>query len=144
MIFFKKYREGLKKVEAPNIFTTGFQRKNMGRYYVTRKISVILDANNELSIQVHPNDENANNKENGMEGKTECWYNPLRRRFKDCTWALCKYKGRINKFENKHWDRMLKRVKIKPGDFFYVSAGTIHSLGKGILALETQKSSDSS
>lgn len=74
MIFFKKYGEGLKKVEAPNIFTTGFQRKNMGRYYVTRKISVILDANNELSIQVHPNDENANNKENGMEGKTECWY----------------------------------------------------------------------
>lgn len=45
--------------------------------------------------------------------------------------------------ENKQWDRLLKRVKIKPGDFFYVLAGTIHSLGKEILVLETQQSSDS-
>lgn len=45
--------------------------------------------------------------------------------------------------ENKQWDSLLKRVKIKPGDFFYVPAGTIHSLGKGILVLETQQSSDS-
>lgn len=33
-----------------------------------------LDANNHLSILVHPNDENANNKENGSQGKSECWY----------------------------------------------------------------------
>lgn len=37
-------------------------------------LTKILDANNDLSIQVHPNDENVNNKENGTQGKTECWY----------------------------------------------------------------------
>jgi len=36
----------------------------------------------------------------------------------------------------------LSRVKIKPGDFFYVPSGTIHALGEGTLVLETQQSSD--
>lgn len=40
-------------------------------------------------------------------------------------------------------DRLLKRVKIKPGDFFYVPTGTIYTLGYGVLTLETQLSSDS-
>ncbi|SIR46751.1 mannose-6-phosphate isomerase, type 1 [Priestia flexa] len=41
-----------------------------------------------------------------------------------------------------HWDELLQRVKIKPGDFFYVLSGTIHALCKGTLVLETQQSSD--
>jgi mannose-6-phosphate isomerase class I len=37
-------------------------------------LTKILDANNDLSVQVHPNDEYANEHENGELGKTECWY----------------------------------------------------------------------
>lgn len=40
------------------------------------------------------------------------------------------------------WDQLLRRVKIKPGDFFYVPSGTIHAICKGTLILETQQSSD--
>ncbi|MCO6062299.1 class I mannose-6-phosphate isomerase, partial [Pseudomonas sp. MOB-449] len=36
----------------------------------------------------------------------------------------------------------MRRVKVKPGDFFYLPSGTVHAIGKGILALETQQNSD--
>ena len=37
---------------------------------------------------------------------------------------------------------LLQRIKIKPGDFFYIPSGTLHALCKGTLVLETQQSSD--
>ena len=40
------------------------------------------------------------------------------------------------------WDKLLRRVKVKAGDFVYVPSGTIHAIGKGIVILETQQSSD--
>ncbi|EMW5711492.1 mannose-6-phosphate isomerase, class I [Enterococcus faecium] len=40
------------------------------------------------------------------------------------------------------WDDLLKKVPVKKGDFFYVPSGTIHAIGKGIMILETQQSSD--
>jgi mannose-6-phosphate isomerase len=40
------------------------------------------------------------------------------------------------------WNELLRRVKIRPGDFFYVPSGTIHALCEGTLVLETQQSSD--
>lgn len=40
------------------------------------------------------------------------------------------------------WDELLTRVPVKKGDFFYVPSGTIHAIGKGIMILETQQSSD--
>lgn len=43
---------------------------------------------------------------------------------------------------NGEWDRFLTKVPVKPGDFFYVPSGTLHALGKGIVVLETQQSSD--
>lgn len=44
--------------------------------------------------------------------------------------------------EKKEWNQLLHRVKVKPGDFFYVPSGTVHAIGKGILILETQQNSD--
>src|SRR5699024_1763291 len=44
--------------------------------------------------------------------------------------------------ENGQWDKLLRRVPVKPGDFLYVPRGTIHAIGKGIMVLETQQSSD--
>ncbi len=40
------------------------------------------------------------------------------------------------------WEDLLLKVKVKPGNFFYVPSGTIHAIGGGILILESQQSSD--
>ena len=40
------------------------------------------------------------------------------------------------------WDQLLRRIPVTAGDFVYVPSGTIHAIGKGIVLLETQQSSD--
>ncbi|AQX55556.1 mannose-6-phosphate isomerase, class I [Priestia flexa] len=107
-------------------------------------LTKILDANDDLSVQVHPNDEYAKEYEFGELGKTECWY------IIDCDEDADMIFGHhakskeefIQMINEGHWDDLLQRVKIKPGDFFYVPSGTIHALCKGTLVLETQQSSD--
>ncbi|MBD5023914.1 mannose-6-phosphate isomerase, partial [Xanthomonas citri pv. citri] len=49
------------------------------------------------------------------------------------------FKQRI---ESGDWNGLLRRIKIKPGDFFYVPSGTLHALCKGTLVLEIQQNSD--
>jgi len=107
-------------------------------------LTKILDANDDLSVQVHPNDEYAKVNENGELGKTECWY------IIDCDEDADMIFGHhaqskeefIQLVNEGKWDHLLQRIKIKPGDFFYVPSGTIHALCKGTLVLETQQSSD--
>ncbi|MEH7117149.1 mannose-6-phosphate isomerase, class I [Neobacillus vireti] len=107
-------------------------------------LTKILDANQDLSVQVHPDDDYANQYEGGELGKTECWY------IIDCEeGAEIVYghnAGSKNEFEKMiqdgKWNDLLRRVPIKPGDFFFVPSGTIHAIGKGTLILETQQNSD--
>lgn len=107
-------------------------------------LTKILDANKDLSVQVHPDDEYANKHENGELGKTECWY------IIDCKKDAELIYGHhaktkeelVSMIEKGEWDKLLRKVKIKPGDFFYVPSGTIHALCEGTLVLETQQSSD--
>lgn len=107
-------------------------------------LTKILDANQDLSVQVHPNDEYANVHENGELGKTECWY------IIDCKEGAeiifghhAKSKEELESMiaENK-WDNLLNKVPVKQGDFFFVPSGTIHAIGEGIIILETQQNSD--
>lgn len=106
-------------------------------------LTKILDASDDLSVQVHPDDAYGLRVENDL-GKTECWY------VIDCDEGAeiiyghhAKTKEEMEMMINNHqWDDFLRRVKIKPGDFFYVPSGTLHALGKGTLILETQQSSD--
>ena len=104
----------------------------------------ILDAKDDLSVQVHPDDEYANKNENGSLGKKECWY------------VLgCKEGGTIivgQKAKNAaefqqmvdegHWSDLLNEVPIHEGDFFQIDPGTIHAIKGGTVILETQQSSD--
>jgi mannose-6-phosphate isomerase len=107
-------------------------------------LTKILDANEDLSVQVHPDDFYGNTYENGELGKTECWY------IIDCkedAEMIYGHNAKTKKefvqiIENGQWSDLLRRVKIKPGDFFYVPSGTIHALCQGTLVLETQQSSD--
>jgi mannose-6-phosphate isomerase len=107
-------------------------------------LTKILDANADLSVQVHPEDDYAKVHENGDLGKTECWY------ILDCKEGADMIFGHnakskeelIQQINEGKWNKLLSRVKIKPGDFFYVPSGTIHALCEGTLVLETQQSSD--
>lgn len=107
-------------------------------------LTKILDANRDLSVQVHPADAYAQVHENGELGKTECWYIIDCKEDADIIFGHnAKTKEELVKqIEDGKWDELLRKVKIKPGDFFYVPSGTIHALCEGTLVLETQQSSD--
>lgn len=104
----------------------------------------LIDAEQNLSIQVHPDDAYANQYENQL-GKTEVWYVVA------CKPGACLYFG-VNKeltkveFEQKIADNtimeVLNEVPVKAGDVFFIEAGTIHAIGKGLLIAEVQQNSN--
>lgn len=104
----------------------------------------LIDAKDDLSIQVHPDDEYAQKFENSN-GKTEMWY------IIDCdkdASLIYGFKKNISKEElkkavqNDTLLEILNKVKVKKGDIFFIEAGTVHSIGKGILLAEIQQSSN--
>jgi mannose-6-phosphate isomerase class I len=104
----------------------------------------IIDAKSDLSIQVHPGDTYAREKEHGSLGKTECWY------ILDCEEngeivighnAKDKAELRSMIAENK-WQELIRVKPIKKGDFFQINPGTVHAIKAGTMILETQQSSD--
>ena len=106
-------------------------------------LTKILDANDWLSVQVHPDDAYGLEHE-GELGKTECWYVIAADEGAEIIYGHnAKSKEELRQqIEKKEWDTLLTKVPVKAGDFFYVPSGTIHAIGKGIMILETQQSSD--
>lgn len=106
-------------------------------------LTKILDANDWLSVQVHPDDAYGLEHE-GELGKTECWYIIAADEGAEIIYGH-EAQSRTElaqMIEDKEWDRLLTRVPVKAGDFFFVPSGTMHAIGKGIMILETQQSSD--
>ena len=103
----------------------------------------IIDAKNDLSVQVHPDDVYAKEHENSS-GKTECWF--VLQADEETKMVMGHHAKTKDEFvkaiENDDYDNLLNSFKIKAGDFFYVPSGTMHAIGPGILILETQQSSD--
>lgn len=107
-------------------------------------LTKIIDAKEDLSIQVHPDDAYAFVHENGSLGKTECWY------ILDCdpdaqivTGHHAKSKEELKSMiNNKEWDQLIRTVDVKKGDFFQINPGCIHAIKGGCLILETQQNSD--
>lgn len=102
----------------------------------------IIDASEDLSIQVHPDDKLAKQLENSR-GKTEFWY-ILNEEPSSIIYGLkAQSKQQAVKLINdKKWDQVLREVPAKKGDFFFVKAGTVHAIKKGALILEIQQASD--
>jgi len=103
-----------------------------------------IDAKDDLSIQVHPKNGYALEHE-GEFGKTEMWY------VLDAQKDACLYYGfnrAITKdelrerIEDNTLTDVLNRVPAKKGDVFFIEAGTIHAIGKGIMIAEIQQNSD--
>lgn len=102
----------------------------------------IIDANTDLSIQVHPDDVMAKELENSR-GKTECWY-ILNEEPASIIYGL-KVDDKneaIKLIDERKWDELLREVPARKGDFFFVEAGTVHAIKKGSLILEIQQASD--
>lgn len=104
----------------------------------------LIDAKDDLSIQVHPSDEYALRVE-GEYGKTEMWY------VVDCDPGAYLYYGfnrTINKEEfslriaDNTLTDVLNKVEVKKGDCLFIPSGTIHAIGGGILIAEIQQNSN--
>lgn len=102
----------------------------------------LIDAKEDLSIQVHPDDLMAEEEENSR-GKTESWY-ILNENPSSIVYGLNtddKNKA-IDLIDQKKWQELLKVLPAKKDDFFYVPAGKVHAIKKGCLILEIQQASD--
>lgn len=106
-------------------------------------LTKILDAKIDLSVQVHPNNAYAEEHEHEL-GKTECWYV-----IKADEGAMMYYGHNAKTREEfttmvqkGEWNKLLRKVPVHAGDFLYVPSGTVHAVGREIMVLETQQSSD--
>ena len=106
-------------------------------------LTKILDAADDLSVQVHPDDAYGLAHE-GELGKTECWYVIEADEGAEIIYGHhAKTKAELETMIREgQWDHLLRRIKVNKGDFFHVPSGTIHAIGAGIMILETQQSSD--
>lgn len=105
----------------------------------------LIDAKQNLSIQVHPDDKYAAAHENGQRGKAEFWY------VLDATreaQLICGFSRDVDRAEVRRaaadgtLERLLQKVPVKKDDLFYIRPGTVHAFGAGVLAAEIQQSSD--
>lgn len=105
----------------------------------------LIDAEKNLSVQVHPDDKYAAEHENGSMGKCEMWY--VLDAKKD-TEIIYGFRNDINKekiydsVRNGSIERYLQHVKICKDDVFFVEPGTVHGIGKGALIAEIQENSN--
>lgn len=104
-----------------------------------------LDCNDKLSVQVHPDDTLAEERHNSF-GKTEAWYvvdckpgASIYLGFKDLNLTREEY---IAAVAESRLEELLNRVEVKPGDVFFIPAGTVHALGAGLEVVEVQQTSD--
>lgn len=121
-------------------FSTSFRTK-YNRFPLLIKI---IDAREDLSIQVHPNDEIAL-KKHGCLGKSESWI--ILDHEEDASlylgWKRAMTPEEIQIASQEGWiDDEINHIKVTKNDLFYIPAGLVHSIGKGIVLGEIQQSSD--
>lgn len=103
-----------------------------------------IDANDNLSVQVHPDDELAQRKY-GQSGKTEMWHviaaEPGAGLYVGFNQKVTKEQY-VQAVEDGTLAELLKFYPVQPGDTFMIPAGTVHAIGKGVLLAEIQQPSD--
>lgn len=104
----------------------------------------IIDAKDDLSIQVHPDNDYAAEHEDGSLGKKECWY--VLSAEPGQTIVVGQRAHSREEFaqmvEEGRWSELLNEIPIKAGDFFQIDPGTVHAIKGGTVILESQQSSD--
>ena len=118
--------------------------ENARKYRTFPMLVKLIDSNQDLSIQVHPDDAYAREHENSY-GKNEMWY------VVDAGEGAKLYIGfnkdiskeeLVERINNNTLLEVMNQIPVKPRDAYYIPAGTIHAIGKGCLILEIQQSSN--
>ncbi|MFV8346571.1 type I phosphomannose isomerase catalytic subunit [Flavobacterium sp. ZB4P13] len=128
--------------ESPNEILGTEVYKRFGKQFPL--LFKYLDAREDLSIQVHPNDELAKKRHNSF-GKTEMWY--IMQADVDAR-IIVGFNENSNASEylenlkNKTLLTLLEDVKVKSGDVFFLETGTVHAIGGGLVVAEIQQTSD--
>ncbi len=110
-------------------------------------LAKFIDADDSLSVQVHPDDTYAHSVEaaTGFHGKTEAWYilkaEPGAQLIHGLTHASSREDFR-QAVTQQQLDKILRYVAVHPGDTIFVPAGTVHAINAGILLFEIQQKSD--
>jgi len=118
---------------------------NCGRFADFPILVKFIDAKDNLSVQVHPTDDYARRVE-GEYGKTEIWY--VMDAEPGAT-LIYGFKRDLDEAEFRQrladstLDEVLNLVPVKRGDTFFIPAGTLHGIGRGILIAEIQQNSNS-
>jgi len=103
-----------------------------------------IDAAEDLSIQVHPNDTMAKKHHQSL-GKNELWH-VIQADENACLYIGFKNEINANEYiqavNEQNLENLLHKINVQKGDTFYIPAGTVHSIGKGVLLAEIQQSSD--
>ncbi len=104
----------------------------------------LIDAKEDLSIQVHPDNEMAIKRHNCF-GKTEMWYVCEAQENTSLVWGFEKDTNQedyIKHLKNGTLEEILHFEPVRKGDVFYTPAGKVHAIGKGALIAEIHQSSD--
>lgn len=104
-----------------------------------------IDANADLSVQVHPSDDYAKEHEDGQLGKTEVWYVLDAAGDANLVYGLRQSveKDKLRQaIENGSVEKYLQKIPVNKDDVFFVEAGTIHAIGAGALVAEIQENSN--
>lgn len=105
----------------------------------------LIDAKQNLSIQVHPDDAYALIQENGQLGKSEMWYVLEAEPGSELIYGLCHNMSKaslLQSIREGSLEKYVQRLPVQRDDVFYVEAGTIHAIGAGVVIVEIQESSD--
>jgi len=127
------------------------RRKWLGHKFVNAEFPLFvktIDANDDLSVQVHPNDAQAQSISGESQGKNEMWYVldapengslivGLKNGVTKDEFAEAVYRGNGQAIES-----LLNRLPIKRGDVIYIPAGLVHALTKGVMVSEIQQNSN--
>ena len=103
-----------------------------------------IDSRDDLSIQVHPDNEYARVHENGSFGKTECWYViDAKPGGTIIVGHNAKTKDELkDMIYNGRWKELLREFPVKKGDFFQIVPGTVHAIKNHTVIMEIQQNSD--
>ena len=118
--------------------------KNAEKFPYFPLLIKLIDAKDNLSVQVHPDNDYAMRVE-GEFGKTEMWY------IVDCEPGASLIYGFKQEITREEFARRIdngtllevcNQVPVKKGDVFFIDSGTLHAIGKGILLCEVQQNSN--
>ena len=116
--------------------------KSLGEFTDSGKFPLLIkfiDAEDKLSVQVHPDDKFAAEVENDV-GKTEMWYIADAKEGAEIIYGI--KDGVTEIYCDSKIENQVNKIAVKKGDSFFIPSGMLHAIGKGCLIAEIQQNSD--